>query len=550
MFSLSLSLSLSWSDGTVLGSGSFADVYLGIHTGTGEQVAIKVIDVEKLRLKNAKITEHLKSEIRIMVRLQHNNILDLRDVHHRDNFIFLALEYCRGGDLAKLLRRQPDRKLSEQVAFKLIRQLALGLKFMGHHHIMHRDLKPQNLLLTTEDPTTAVLKIADFGFARFMGSPSANAETLCGSPLYMAPEVLCSSPYTSQADLWSVGVILYEMVCGTPPVLAPSPFELIRLLKEKEIVFTDPFFRTCSPACANLIHRLLKKDPDARISFEDFFAHPWLALTKQELSDAIPLEMRPELQPEQRPRSFTSPVPRRSPSHPIPDSTPSHANTPVYPPHVGSLPGRSAAVPIASSGSRGSLEDAARSGRDSRAGSFSGSGTGLHSSSRYGSLGERVSGMHTSGRYGSPSGSGSATHSYEWPPRKPTNLFKSPDKPPSSASGGAPSFDPSGRHLNTTPSSSPHWTRPAATFSRGEEPRPAHPDTAAAFDQSSSRAGSTASIPPVYTTYLLSGANETSPLSTASAQQLASAQGLAELADAHAPAASFVLNLRAMAVLE
>jgi serine/threonine-protein kinase ULK2 len=195
----------------------------------------------------------------------------------------LALEYCKGGDLAMLLKRQPERKVSEAVALSLMRQLALGLKFMGHHNIMHRDLKPQNLLLTTDDPLTAVLKIADFGFARFMGSPSANAETLCGSPLYMAPEILRMRPYTSQADIWSVGVILYEMVTGTPPLMAPTPFELIRAMEEKEIAFSDPFFRSCTPACLHLIRHLLQKDLRSRISFEGFFTHPWLALTQHEL---------------------------------------------------------------------------------------------------------------------------------------------------------------------------------------------------------------------------------------------------------------------------
>ena len=140
---------------------------------------------------------------------------------------------------------------------------------------MQRDLKPQNLLLSDNTPH-AVLKIADFGFARHLQQQEL-ADTLCGSPLYMAPEILQSHKYDAKADLWSVGTILFELVVSKPPFNGINHVELLRNIERREAKVPEQIAQSLSPACTDLIYGLLKRIPVQRMSFEEFFAHPFLA---------------------------------------------------------------------------------------------------------------------------------------------------------------------------------------------------------------------------------------------------------------------------------
>ncbi|RQM27705.1 hypothetical protein B5M09_008031 [Aphanomyces astaci] len=194
-----------------IGSGSFAIVYKGYHKVTNVPVAVKAINKTKL---NPKLLENLESEISIMRQINHPNIVKLYDIKKTDKHIYLMLEYCDGGDLQHFIKKQPNGVVTEATARHFLRELADGLHVLWSLNLIHRDLKPQNLLLT-EPSATSSLKIADFGFARHLESTSL-AETLCGSPLYMAPEILQFQKYDNKADLWSVGTILYEMVLPYP----------------------------------------------------------------------------------------------------------------------------------------------------------------------------------------------------------------------------------------------------------------------------------------------------------------------------------------------
>ena len=153
--------------------------------------------------------------------------------------------------------------------------------------MLQRDLKPQNLLLSDHTPQ-AVLKIADFGFARHLQQHQL-ADTLCGSPLYMAPEILQSQKYDAKADLWSVGTILYELVVGRPPFNGSNHVALLHNIERNEAKIPDQIARNLSAACVDLIYSLLKRDPVQRISFEEFFNHPFLAATTP-LAAAVPGE--------------------------------------------------------------------------------------------------------------------------------------------------------------------------------------------------------------------------------------------------------------------
>jgi serine/threonine-protein kinase ULK/ATG1 len=185
-------------------------VWLGRHQERGTEVAVKEIAMERL---SRKLRESLLSEVDILRRIRHPNVIALHDSVKDHGRIYLILEYCRGGDLHAYLQRH--KRVSETVAKHFIRQLASGLQMLRDNNVVHRDLKPQNILLV-ENNENSLLKIADFGFAKFL-QPFALAETLCGSPLYMAPEVMQAQKYDAKADLWSVGVILYQLVTGIPP---------------------------------------------------------------------------------------------------------------------------------------------------------------------------------------------------------------------------------------------------------------------------------------------------------------------------------------------
>ena len=149
-------------------------------------------------------------------------------------------------------------------------QLAHGLHHLRLRNLIHRDLKPQNLLLSAPGPS-GVLKIGDFGFARYMQQQDL-AETLCGSPLYMAPEILSFNKYDAKADLWSVGAIMFELLTARPPYTGANHVQLLKNIEAKAPKWPSHV----APATAALLQALLQRDPMARLAFDDFFSHPFL----------------------------------------------------------------------------------------------------------------------------------------------------------------------------------------------------------------------------------------------------------------------------------
>lgn len=255
-----------------IGSGSFAVVWRSRHIHDGYEVAIKEIATEKL---SRKLKDNLFSEIYILKQINHPNIIRLHDIVNdkATGRIYIVLEYCTGGDLAAYI--QYHRRSSEVVARHFMRQLADGLQVLHENNLIHRDLKPQNLLLSTSD-RNAVLKIADFGFARSL-QPQGLAETLCGSPLYMAPEIMQFQKYNAKADLWSVGAILFQLVTGVPPFSGNSQLQLLQnILKSNDLYFPPDVVGGLHPDCIDLCRRLLRKNPVERLSFEEFFNHNFM----------------------------------------------------------------------------------------------------------------------------------------------------------------------------------------------------------------------------------------------------------------------------------
>lgn len=259
-----------------IGSGSFSVVWLARHRVHGVEVAVKEIVMEKL---SNKLQESLLSEIVILKRIKHPNIIAMHDIIEASRRIYLILEYCRGGDLSMYIQRHG--RVSEAVAKHFMQQLANGLQVLRDHNLIHRDLKPQNLLLSTTDDNS-VLKIADFGFARSL-QPLGLAETLCGSPLYMAPEIMQLQKYDAKADLWSVGAILFQLVTGKTPFTGNTQIQLLQnIVKSNDLRFPEDI--NLSHECVDLCKKLLRRNPVERLTFEEFFNHPFLLQSKPDES--------------------------------------------------------------------------------------------------------------------------------------------------------------------------------------------------------------------------------------------------------------------------
>ncbi|XP_011449472.3 serine/threonine-protein kinase unc-51 isoform X3 [Magallana gigas] len=261
----------------LIGHGAFAVVFKGRHRKRPNHVvAIKSITKKNL----AKSQNLLSKEIKILKELSdlhHENVVALLDCKETTNHVYLVMEYCNGGDLADYL--QAKGTLSEDTIASFLRQIAAAMQVMNGKGIVHRDLKPQNILLCHDGkpntPSTEMrLKIADFGFARFLND-GVMAATLCGSPMYMAPEVIMSLQYCAKADLWSIGTIVFQCLTGKAPFQAQTPQQL-KHFYEKHAELKPNIPKDTSPELKDLLLKMLKRNAKDRIEFEDFFKHPFL----------------------------------------------------------------------------------------------------------------------------------------------------------------------------------------------------------------------------------------------------------------------------------
>uniref|UniRef100_A0A0N4ZY26 non-specific serine/threonine protein kinase n=1 Tax=Parastrongyloides trichosuri TaxID=131310 RepID=A0A0N4ZY26_PARTI len=263
----------------LIGRGAFALVFKGRNWKTKETVAIKAIEKKNL----TKSHNLLKKEIRILKELstlKHDNLVGLIKCLETASYVYLVMEFCNGGDLADYLHTH--RKLDERTIQHFCIQIAKALEAMNGKEIVHRDLKPQNILLCKPHGVKVpkvkdiTIKLADFGFARFLTSDGMTT-TLCGSPMYMAPEVIMSLNYGAKADLWSIGTIVFQCLTGQAPFHATTPQQL-KAKYERAVELIPPIPDNCSNQLRDLLMRMLKKNPKDRIEFEEFFNHPFLTM--------------------------------------------------------------------------------------------------------------------------------------------------------------------------------------------------------------------------------------------------------------------------------
>lgn len=247
----------------MIGEGSFGRVYKGRRKYSAQVVALKFIP--KLG-RSEKELRNLQREIEIMRGLRHPNIVHMLDSFETDKEVVVVTDYAEG-ELFQIL--EDDGKLPEDQVQAIAAQLVSALYYLHSHRILHRDMKPQNILLAKGGG----IKLCDFGFARAMSTNTMVLTSIKGTPLYMSPELVEERPYDHTADLWSVGCILYELAVGTPPFYTTSIFQLVSLIL-KDPVRWPP---TISPCFKNFLQGLLTKDPRQRLSWPDLLHHPFIA---------------------------------------------------------------------------------------------------------------------------------------------------------------------------------------------------------------------------------------------------------------------------------
>uniref|UniRef100_UPI003AACFC7E serine/threonine-protein kinase ULK1 n=1 Tax=Centroberyx gerrardi TaxID=166262 RepID=UPI003AACFC7E len=258
----------------LIGHGAFAVVFKGRHREKHDwEVAVKCINKKNL----AKSQTLLGKEIKILKELKHENIVALLDFQETASSVYLVMEYCNGGDLADYLHSKGT--LSEDTIRVFLQQIAGAMRVLQAKGIIHRDLKPQNILLSyppgrKSHSNNTCIKIADFGFARYLQN-NMMAATLCGSPMYMAPEVIMSQNYDAKADLWSIGTIVFQCLTGKAPFQASSPQDL-RLFYEKNKTLSPNIPRETSCHLRHLLLGLLQRNHKDRMDFDEFFCHPFL----------------------------------------------------------------------------------------------------------------------------------------------------------------------------------------------------------------------------------------------------------------------------------
>ncbi|XP_017680806.1 PREDICTED: serine/threonine-protein kinase 36 [Lepidothrix coronata] len=291
----------------MIGEGSFGRVYKGRRKHSAQVVALKFIPKVG---RSEKELKNLQREIEIMRGLHHPNIIQMLDSFETDKEVVVVTDYAEG-ELFQIL--EDDGSLPEDQVQTIAAQLVSALYYLHSHRILHRDMKPQNILLGKD----GVVKLCDFGFARAMSIHTMVLTSIKGTPLYMSLELVEERPYDHTADLWSVGCILYELFVGTPPFYTNSIFQLVSLIVKDPVKWPTAM----SPVFKSFLQGLLMKDPHQRLSWPELLSHPFIAgrvtviddTEERGISNPFTTKLSPELQAlkEQQAHSL---VPRSSQS--------------------------------------------------------------------------------------------------------------------------------------------------------------------------------------------------------------------------------------------
>ncbi|KVH88567.1 Armadillo-like helical [Cynara cardunculus var. scolymus] len=253
----------------LVGEGSFGKVYKGRRKFTGQTVAMKFILKHG---KSEKDIHNLRQEIEILRKLKHENIIQMLDSFESPQEFCVVTEFAQG-ELFEIL--EDDKCLPEEEVQRITKQLVRALHYLHSNRIIHRDMKPQNILICAG----GVVKLCDFGFARAMSTNTVVLRSIKGTPLYMAPELVREQPYNHTVDLWSLGVILYELFVGQPPFYTNSVYALIRHIIKDPVKYPD----NMSSNFRSFLRGLLNKDPHNRLTWPHLLQHSFVAETFEDV---------------------------------------------------------------------------------------------------------------------------------------------------------------------------------------------------------------------------------------------------------------------------
>lgn len=250
--------------GRPLGRGKFGNVYLAREKESKFVVALKVLF--KQQIHESKVEHQVRREIEIQSHLRHPHILRLYGYFHDEARIYLILEYAPKGTLFKELQSQPHKRFDERQSAIYIKSLASALQYLHERDVIHRDIKPENLLLGHKGD----LKIADFGWS--VHEPNSMRTTLCGTLDYLPPEMVQGKPHTKNVDLWSLGVLCYELLVGRAPFLATDYDDTYKKIIKVDYKLPD----YVTKAAAHFISKLLVLNPQSRLPLDQVLMHPWI----------------------------------------------------------------------------------------------------------------------------------------------------------------------------------------------------------------------------------------------------------------------------------
>ncbi|XP_065384671.1 serine/threonine-protein kinase 33 isoform X3 [Macaca fascicularis] len=269
--------------GRILGKGSFGMVIEATDKETETKWAIKKVNKEKAGSSAVKLLER---EVNILKSVKHEHIIHLEQVFETPKKMYLVMELCEDGELKEILHRKGH--FSENETRWIIQSLASAIAYLHNNDIVHRDLKLENIMVKsslTDDNNEINLniKVTDFGLAVKKQSRSeAMLQATCGTPIYMAPEVINAHDYSQQCDIWSIGVIMYMLFCGEPPFLASSEEKLFELIRKGELHFENPVWNSISDCAKSVLKQLMKVDPAHRITAKELLDNQWLTSTAYE----------------------------------------------------------------------------------------------------------------------------------------------------------------------------------------------------------------------------------------------------------------------------
>ncbi|CAD8123033.1 unnamed protein product [Paramecium sonneborni] len=249
-----------------IGAGGFGVVFETEQKSTGIKRAIKAIAKDRVVDK-----ESFKNELSILRKIDHPNILKMYEVYETEKTVYLVTEMCEGGELFYFITK--TQHLTEMQAAKIMRQIFTAVAYLHEHKIVHRDLKPENFLLKNKNDESSI-KLIDFGLARIFREDEVMTQPN-GSLFYIAPEII-KGQYSYEVDYWSLGVILYVMMCGQPPFPGRNPQETIKNIQKGIFTFSKAGFKGATEEVRDLIQKLLVMEPKKRFTAKQAYNHPWV----------------------------------------------------------------------------------------------------------------------------------------------------------------------------------------------------------------------------------------------------------------------------------